>query len=47
MKHMKRNKAKSFCNLMMSDYILSMIGGGNIMREINDVLVFTRLMANL
>lgn len=47
MKLMNRNNAKSFCNLIMSDYILSMIGGGNIMRKINDVLVFARLMANL
>lgn len=47
MKLMNRNKVNSFCNLIMSDYILSMIGGGNIMRKTNDVLVFVRLMANL
>lgn len=47
MKLMNRNKAKSFGNLMISDYILSVTGTGNIMREINDVLVLTKLMDNL
>lgn len=32
---------------MISDYILSVIGTGNIMKEINYVLDLIRVMANL